>query len=80
MFARASDASKIALAHLCRYLERHAYAMIDCQMSTAHLGSLGARTIARREFVAALSRWTVEGPAAGRWPAESAHDLCARTL
>src|SRR5487761_2637099 len=45
MFARAADASKIALAHLCRHLERLGFAVIDCQMSTAHLASLGAREV-----------------------------------
>jgi leucyl/phenylalanyl-tRNA--protein transferase len=55
MFARQTDASKIALAHLARQLGQWGYGLIDCQMSTPHLGSLGARTIPRREFTAALA-------------------------
>ncbi|OGS90609.1 MAG: leucyl/phenylalanyl-tRNA--protein transferase [Gallionellales bacterium GWA2_60_18] len=51
MFSRRTDASKIALAHLCRQLERWRFGMIDCQMNTAHLASLGAREIPRSEFV-----------------------------
>lgn len=52
MFSRRSDASKIALAHLCAQLQRRDFGMIDCQMNTAHLASLGAREISRTEFVA----------------------------
>lgn len=52
MFARESDASKIALAFLVRQLQRWDFELIDCQMSTAHLASLGAREIPRRDFVA----------------------------
>jgi leucyl/phenylalanyl-tRNA--protein transferase len=55
MFARASDASKVALAHLARQLERWSFGLIDCQMQTAHLASLGARTIPRREFLSRLT-------------------------
>ncbi|TCJ16381.1 leucyl/phenylalanyl-tRNA--protein transferase [Parasulfuritortus cantonensis] len=51
MFSRVSDASKIALAHLCRQLERWGFGLIDCQMETTHLASLGARPIARSEFL-----------------------------
>ncbi|NTV96035.1 MAG: leucyl/phenylalanyl-tRNA--protein transferase [Thiobacillus sp.] len=54
MFTRASDASKVALAHLCARLARWDYGLIDCQMETAHLASLGARPIARTEFLARL--------------------------
>lgn len=54
MFAQVSNASKIALAHLARQLERWQFQMIDCQMNTAHLASLGAREIPRSEFVARL--------------------------
>jgi leucyl/phenylalanyl-tRNA--protein transferase len=54
MFSNVSNASKIALAHLARQLERWQFGMIDCQMSTPHLASLGAREIPRSEFLAGL--------------------------
>lgn len=54
MFGHISNASKIALAHLARQLQRWQFKMIDCQMNTAHLASLGAREIPRSEFVAHL--------------------------
>ncbi|MDD5176620.1 MAG: leucyl/phenylalanyl-tRNA--protein transferase [Sterolibacterium sp.] len=75
MFARVSDASKIALAHLCRWLEKRGFAVIDCQMNTAHLVSLGAREIPRHEFLAGLARWTGSGDAAERWPQDAANGL-----
>jgi len=54
MFSHTSNASKIALAHLARQLARWQFGMIDCQMNTAHLASLGAREIPRSEFIARL--------------------------
>lgn len=54
MFSDVSNASKIALAHLARQLERWQFGMIDCQMNTSHLATLGAREIPRREFIARL--------------------------
>ena len=54
MFTRATDASKIALAHLAEQLARWQFGLIDCQMQTAHLASLGAREIPRAEFVRQL--------------------------
>ena len=54
MFSRRTDASKIALAHLARQLERWNFGLIDCQMYTPHLSSLGAREIPRAEFIARL--------------------------
>ena len=41
MFTRVSDASKVALVRLARQLEAWGMPMIDCQMSTPHLASLG---------------------------------------
>lgn len=58
MFARVTDASKIAFAHLVGQLRAWGYGLIDCQMSTRHLASLGAREIPRREFVARLAALT----------------------
>src|SRR5512139_582166 len=54
MFSRKTDASKIALAHLALQLQRWNFGMIDCQMKTAHLASLGAREIPRRQFLERL--------------------------
>lgn len=50
MFTRVRDASKVAMVHLVRRLERQDCGMIDCQMHTTHLASLGARSIPRTEF------------------------------
>ncbi|MBU6491394.1 MAG: leucyl/phenylalanyl-tRNA--protein transferase [Burkholderiales bacterium] len=52
MFARRTDASKVALAALVAYAHSHGVEMIDCQQRTSHLASLGGREIPRREFVA----------------------------
>ena len=51
MFSRQSDASKVALVTLVRQLEHWGFEMLDCQMSTPHLASLGAREVARAEFL-----------------------------
>lgn len=68
MFSRMSDASKVALAHLTRYLESRNYAVIDCQMTTRHLVSLGAQEIPRREFCARIEAAVREGDPPGAWP------------
>ena len=54
MFSRRTDASKIALAHLSVQLDRWNFGMIDCQMYTPHLASLGAREIPRKQFIIRL--------------------------
>ena len=50
MFSRSPDTSKIAFVHLVKQLERWDFHMIDCQMKTAHLATLGGREISRKEF------------------------------
>ena len=52
MFTRATDASKIALAALVALCRHHGVVQIDCQQNTRHLASLGAREIARADFIA----------------------------
>jgi leucyl/phenylalanyl-tRNA--protein transferase len=54
MFARETDASKVALARLVALLREQGVPMIDCQQDTAHLASLGARPIPRAEFATVL--------------------------
>ena len=51
MFARMADASKIALVALVKQIERWGFPFVDCQMSTGHLASLGAREISRAAFL-----------------------------
>ncbi len=70
MFSRRTDASKVALATVVGQLERWGFEMIDCQMATEHLASLGAREIPRSDFVkrlrtlaglpAVASPWTLD--------------------
>jgi len=54
MFHRVTDASKAAFAFSCESLSRWNYALIDCQVHTHHLESLGAEEIPRAEFVRLL--------------------------
>jgi leucyl/phenylalanyl-tRNA--protein transferase len=67
MFTRVSDASKVAFVHLVWQLSRWRMPMIDCQMSTAHLASLGAREIGRPEFVRQLAVLVRQPPVPAPW-------------
>lgn len=55
MFSAARDASKVALARLVEECHRRDIRLVDCQMSTPHLQSLGSRSIPRLEFEAELA-------------------------
>jgi len=67
MFSRARDASKAALAHLVAVCRRNSLAVIDCQLPSRHLTSLGSRTIPRSQFQALL-REQVRMPSAALTP------------
>jgi leucyl/phenylalanyl-tRNA---protein transferase len=54
MFSRERDASKVALARLVDLCRSDAIAVIDCQLSSRHLESLGSRLVPRSEFQALL--------------------------
>ena len=54
MFSSVRDASKVALAHLC---EDPQLALIDCQLTSPHLLSLGAENMPRREFMKLLKMY-----------------------
>ncbi len=56
MFSRARDASKVALARLVDEARATGIGLIDCQMPTPHLASLGAETLPRSEFLRRLAR------------------------
>ena len=55
MFALSSNASKFALIHLCKKLEKEHYKLIDCQVYTDHLSSMGAVFISKAMFLNYLS-------------------------
>jgi len=73
MFTRRTDASKIGLARLAAQLDRWRFPMIDCQMETDHLRSLGAERLSRRQFVVEVDRlvrepaptWVIDDDLAG---------------
>jgi leucyl/phenylalanyl-tRNA--protein transferase len=60
MFTRRTDASKIGMARLAAQLDRWQFPMIDCQLETDHLLSLGAHRVSRRQFVADVGRLVKE--------------------
>jgi leucyl/phenylalanyl-tRNA--protein transferase len=67
MFSRHTDASKVALVALCRWLAAHRFVLVDCQVPSAHLSRLGAIEMPRSEYMAILRCWRdVAGPV-GPW-------------
>jgi leucyl/phenylalanyl-tRNA--protein transferase len=66
MFARVTDASKVALSYLVAFLRRHGVRMIDCQQETGHLASLGAAPISRAAFLEQL-RAAIRRPGIMQW-------------
>ena len=67
MFMRVTDASKVALVTLVRQLEHWGFGLIDCQMNTAHLITLGAREITRPEFTRRLQELIHYEPVPAPW-------------
>ena len=67
MFTRAPDASKIALVHLARQLQRWGFELIDCQMHTAHLERMGGREVPRVAFMRKLGELVNYPPITGAW-------------
>ncbi|MBA1265218.1 leucyl/phenylalanyl-tRNA--protein transferase [Stutzerimonas stutzeri] len=66
MFSRVTDASKAGFVTWVEHLRERDFKLIDCQMPTQHLASLGARTIPRKTFAEALARYLDE-PDTTRW-------------
>ena len=56
MFSLESNASKVALVGLVDIMKRGAFALIDCQIESEHMNSLGARNISRLDFEAELAQ------------------------
>jgi leucyl/phenylalanyl-tRNA---protein transferase len=69
MFSLARDASKVAMARLVEELVNRGFELLDCQIPSAHLASLGVRAIPRRKFVELLQQWVDEPSPVGAWRA-----------
>lgn len=67
MFSAVTNASKVALLALCRFLERHACPWIDCQVETDHLRSLGAVIMPRASFAGTSRRLCDQPGPTGSW-------------
>jgi leucyl/phenylalanyl-tRNA--protein transferase len=67
MFSQASDASKVALVTLVGELRSRKFPLIDCQMHTPLLASLGAREIPRRVFLRELTALVNYPQTPGKW-------------
>ncbi|MNJ51405.1 Leucyl/phenylalanyl-tRNA--protein transferase [compost metagenome] len=66
MFSRADNASKVGFVTLVEHLQQAGFVLIDCQMPTDHLHSLGARDIARATFADYLQRY-LDQPSSASW-------------
>ncbi|MFT6390445.1 MAG: leucyl/phenylalanyl-tRNA--protein transferase [Cellvibrionaceae bacterium] len=60
MFSRTTNGSKIAIAHLVEHLKQWQYKLIDCQVYSDHLSSLGAIEIDRHMFEKIIHRYTAD--------------------
>jgi leucyl/phenylalanyl-tRNA--protein transferase len=67
MFSRVTDASKIAFVYLVKHLQAKGFSLIDCQVSSAHLESLGAIDIPRTEFTRYLAQYCGMKGWDGQW-------------
>ncbi|MBL1276228.1 MAG: leucyl/phenylalanyl-tRNA--protein transferase [Ectothiorhodospiraceae bacterium] len=67
MFSRQSEASKVALVTLVEHLSRWGFNLIDCQVQSSHLDSLGAANISRETFTSLLDRYCGKPCHQGTW-------------
>jgi len=77
MFARETDASKVALAYLVAMLRAREVPVVDCQQETEHLASFGARPIPRRTFAELVARLVHSTAPGGPWTPASISDVLA---
>ncbi len=78
MFARESDASKVAFVYLVRQLENWGFQLIDCQVYTEHLERFGAEEVRRTSFLDALTLFRDRKARIGAWEVEVTADEVLR--
>ena len=80
MFSRREHASKVALLALCHGLATQGFPLLDAQVRSAHLETLGARAISRTDFLCAITRLCSQTGIPGNWAGLFDHlrpqDLC----
>ena len=67
MFSRESNTSKLAMIHLCGELHQKHYKLIDCQVPSEHLESLGATLMSRDHFLEALNSYCRHSASDANW-------------
>jgi leucyl/phenylalanyl-tRNA---protein transferase len=67
MFSRATDASKVGLAWLCRHLSAWDWPLIDSQTPTPHMLAMGASEIPRERFLEQVRRLVDQDPGPRSW-------------
>lgn len=70
MVSRETNASKAAMVALCCLLARRGFALLDCQVESPHLMSMGAILIPRQQFSTVLREYCLEYLPFGDWPAK----------
>jgi leucyl/phenylalanyl-tRNA---protein transferase len=78
MFARASDASKVAFAYLTLQLRRWGFPLIDCQLHTKHMERFGAKEIPRREYLERLDELAEQEGRKGKWSFDEDFDVTTK--
>jgi len=66
MFSHENDASKVAFSYFVHYLQSIGFKLIDCQVYTGHLESLGAQQVPRRDFINFLNEFLQPGKLSGK--------------
>lgn len=74
MFSRVPNASKTGFIKLAQVLSRCGFGLIDCQVHSEHLQSLGAVEISRKDFQQLLNKLTALQPKASPWDMLNYHE------
>lgn len=67
MFSRMTDASKVALVLLTKALKEWGFSLIDCQVTTNHLKSMGVEEVSRKTFLSMLNEAISHPTKKGSW-------------
>lgn len=74
MFSKKTDASKVAFVKLVQQLKAWGFELIDCQIQSEHLDSLGAENIPRRHFIDLLNQLCISSNKDSAWKFDSTHE------